>query len=125
MQRKRAGGRNREPDGSLESTSRIHRERLRSEALHIRSYDHQWSYDLDVEIVTKNGKTVFQEHYYLLPGHTESEVGIVPSGHYELQVIIDNGDEVTFECDIDTTPEHTAVIEVGNGAIALSEGLER
>ena len=96
----------------------------RSEALHIRSYDHQWSYDLDVEIVTNDGEMVFQERYYLLPGHTESEFSTIPSGDYQLRVTLDNRHEETLECRIDSAPDHTAVIEVGNGALALTEGLQ-
>lgn len=95
-----------------------------SEALHIRSYDHQEAYDLDVEFVSRNGETVFQKHYYLLPGHIESESSVVPSGTYQLRVSLDNSRIETLECRIDSSPGHTAVIEIGNGALALTEGLQ-
>lgn len=108
----------------MQRDSPAQRQVARSEALHIRSYDHQRSYDLDVELMTADGETVFRERYYLLPGHTESEASIVPRGDYELRVTLDNKNEETLECQIDSTPEHTAVIEVGNGALALTEGLQ-
>lgn len=95
----------------------------RSEVLYIRSYDHQWAYDLDVEIMTEDGVTVFQERYYLLPGHIESESNVVPDGDYQLRVTLDNSYSETLDCRIDSSPDHTAVIEVGNGALALTEGL--
>lgn len=92
------------------------------EALHIRSYDHQWAYDLDVEIVTADNETAFHERYYLLPGHIESEVGIVPLGEYNLRVTLDNTHTKTLACRIDSSPHNTAVIEVGNGVVALTKG---
>lgn len=97
----------------------------RAEAIRIRSYDHQWAYDLDVELVTAAGDTVFQERYYLLPGHVESESDIVPNGDYEVRVTLDNAHHETLQCRIDSTPDYTVVVEVGNGALALTEGHRR
>ena len=97
----------------------------RSEALHLRNYDHQEAYDVDVAFVTYNGETVFQNHYYLVPGDVESESSVVSSGNYELRVRLDNSRLETLDCRIDSSPDHTAVIEIGNGAMALSEGLWR
>ncbi|MDZ7849792.1 MAG: hypothetical protein U5K70_02905 [Halodesulfurarchaeum sp.] len=125
MHRERATDQNQRSDKGSKTEMGTQSELPRSEELHIRSYDHQWSYDLDVELVGSDGETVFQERYYLLPGNTESEVGIVPSGHYELDVILDNGNEETLACQIGSTLEQTAVIEVGNGALALSEGVQK
>ena len=124
MQRKRTSDGSQESDRSLKRGPDISGERSRSEELHIRSYDHQWSYDLDVELVDDEGETLFRERYYMLPDSTESEGSIVPSGQYELHAILDNGERETFPCRIDSNPEHTAVIEVGNGALALSEGIQ-
>lgn len=123
MQRERGTDPTRSTERPVRKDPRADRELLGSEALHVRSYDHQWSYDLDVELATDTGETVFRERYYLLPGHTEDEVGIAPDGEYELRVTLDNSRVETLDCRIDSTPEHTAVIEVGNGAITLSEGL--
>lgn len=123
MQREREFSRDRSDDRSQHRTAGAQRAVPRSEAIHIRSYDHQWSYDLDVELVTDEGETAFRERYYLLPGHTESESSIVPQGDYELRVTLDNRHEERLECRIGSTPGHTAVIEVGNGALALTEGL--
>jgi hypothetical protein len=93
------------------------------EALHVRSYDHQEAYDLDVDFVTKNGETVFEKHYYLLPGDIKTESS-VPSGNYELRVRLDNSHTETLDCRIDSSPTHTAVVEIGNGAVALTEGIQ-
>lgn len=121
MQRKHAHGR---PERTADPGLSVDREVVASsEAIHIRSYDHQWSYDLDVEVMTTDGEMVFRERYYLLPGHTESERSIVPPGDYELRVTLDNTHQERTECRIDSSPAHTAVVEVGNGAISLTEGL--
>lgn len=94
-----------------------------SEEVLIRSYDHQWAYDLEVEIVSADGEPAFHERYYLLPGHTESITGGLPDDEYELRVSLDNDRREVLECRIDASPDHTAVIEVGNGALSLTEGL--
>ncbi|MFB6174301.1 MAG: hypothetical protein ABEI39_06635 [Halobacteriales archaeon] len=93
------------------------------EAIHLRSYDHQWAYDLDVEVVTEDGESAFRERYYLLPGRAESESLALPDGEYEVRVTLDNAREERLNCRIDSTPEGTAVVEVGNGALGLTEGL--
>lgn len=92
--------------------------------LHIRSYDYQWSYDLDVELLTDDGETAFQQRYYVQPGDVESEAGVVPEGDYKLRVTVDNSHEKTLKCQIGHSSAHTAVIEVGNGAFALTEGFQ-
>ena len=97
-------------------------DRTRDETIHIRSYDHQCAYDVHVELVD-NGNTVFEERYYLQPGKTRCELRAVPSGSYELQVTLDNASHKHMTCHLGSSLEHTAVIEVGNGAFALSQGL--
>lgn len=37
-----------------------HRQASQSEALHVRSYDHQWAYDLEVELLAADGVGVPQ-----------------------------------------------------------------
>ena len=94
-----------------------------SEDLHVRNYDHRWGYDLAVEVVEPDGTTVFEERYYLQPGQVESELGVLEEGEYELRATLDNLQEASRTCRVDAAPEHTAVIEVGNGALSLTEGL--
>lgn len=93
-----------------------------SEALHIRSYDHQWAYDIEVELLAADGTSVFHKQYYLLPGRIESEASAIPSGDYRLRVTLDNEQRETLDCRIGESPGHTAVVEIGNGVVALAEG---
>lgn len=94
-----------------------------SEDIHIRNYDHQWRYDLSIEIRTPDGKVAFQNRYYLHPGQFESELDVLPAGTYEIRATLDNLKEETISCRIDSDLEHTAVIEVGNGALSMTEGI--
>lgn len=95
-----------------------------SEDIHIRNYDHQLGYDLDVEILVPGGRRVFTGRYYLQPGQTTSECDTLTSGEYELRVTLDNDRTETLHCRISSALDHTAVIEVGNGGLALTEGLQ-
>lgn len=95
----------------------------RSEDIHIRNYDHQWGYDLDVVVTSPDGEPVVSTRYYLPPGQSTSECDLLPSGEYELHVTLDNSREETLQCRISSAPDHTAVIEVGNGGLGLTEGL--
>lgn len=110
------------PDGTAAMATSERPGRPRSETIHVRSYDHQRAYDVHVELVDDDD-TVFEERYYLLPGTTASEMDAVPRGTYELRVTLDNTSRETTDCHLDSSAEHTAVIEVGNGTVALTEGL--
>jgi hypothetical protein len=99
--------------------------RARSEEIVIRNYDHQRAYDVNVEIITMDEDRIFQERYYLLPGHVESEVNVVPSGEYFVRVTLDNTQEEVRDCYLNESPAHTALIEVGNGLISLTEGIPK
>lgn len=111
-------------DLSEHEGSTAHQTVSRNEAVHIRSYDHQEAYDLDIEFVKRDGETAFEKHYYLLPGHIESESSIVPSGNYEIRVSLDNSHGETLECRIDSSLDHTAVMD-RNGLAQTPHALVR
>lgn len=92
------------------------------EDIHVRSYDNQWSYDLSIEVTDTDGDVVFENRYYLQPGRVESELDALPAGDYEVEATLDNLKQETLRCRIDGDPEHSVVIEIGNGALSLSEG---
>lgn len=94
-----------------------------SEDIHVRNYDHQWGYDLTIEAIDGEGEIVYERRYYLQPGQSESEVDVLPSGDYEIRATMDNLKQETRRCHIDATPANTAIVEVGNGAISVTEGL--
>lgn len=95
----------------------------RSEDLHVRSYAHQVGYDIAIEVVDGDGSVAFREQYYLQPGATKSEVDAVIDGEYEVRAVLDGDRETTRRCRIGSDPAETAVVEVGNGILSLTEGL--
>lgn len=94
----------------------------RSEEIHIRNFDTSRSYDLTVEVRDSEG-LAFASRYYLTPGKTVSELGQLPPDEYEVRVELDGRRQQTVRCEIDETPEGTALIEVGNGTVSVTEGL--
>lgn len=119
----------REPDwfrttsGATERTLVSKRVTDQTENIHIRNYDHQWGYDLTIEIVAADGHLRLEKRYYLQPGQIENEVDLLPHDDYELRVTLDNDQQKTLQCRIDASPANTAVIGVGNGALSLTDGL--
>lgn len=92
------------------------------EHIHVRNHDHQWGYDLSIEVVDPAGDVRFEKRYYLLPGQVETELDVLPAGEYELRATLDNLHRDVLRCRIDDDPANTAVIEFGNGALSLTHG---
>lgn len=99
-------------------------ELIGSEQIHIRNHDHQCGYDLTLEITDADGKVVFEKRYYIQPGQVESELDALPAGEYHIRATLDNLDEERLQCRIDTSPDDTVVIEMGNGVHSLTQGLQ-
>lgn len=97
-------------------------EGVRSEDIHIRNYDHRWGYDLSLEVVNTEGTVVFEKRYYLPPGHAESELDIVTDDEYEIRATLDNLQKEALRCRIDDEPDNSAVVEIGNGVVSLTQG---
>jgi len=91
-----------------------------TEDLLIRNYDFQWGYDLEVTVSDADGKSVHDERYYLQPGETKSEFGLLDPGNYEFHVVLDNRRELTTHVD-DATDG--VLVELGNGAVSVHDGL--
>jgi hypothetical protein len=96
---------------------------VRSEDLHVRSYAHDAGYDLEIEVVDDDGSVAFRDRYYLQPGAAKSEVNVVPDGEYEVRAVLDGDSETARRCRIGSDLAETAVVEVGNGILSLTEGL--
>jgi hypothetical protein len=94
----------------------------RSEEIHVRNFDVRRSYDLTIEVRDDQG-LVFANRYHLTPGKTVSELDRLAPGEYEVRVQLDGRRHRTTVCEIDETPEKTALIEVGNGTVSVTEGL--
>jgi hypothetical protein len=95
----------------------------RTEDVLIRNYDHERGYDLRLTVRARTDETTFRNRYYLQPGEIVSECDQLPSGDYEVAVTLDDRQESSDTHRIDSSADHTVVIEIGNGALSLTEGL--
>lgn len=94
----------------------------RSEELYIRNFDVERTYNLTVTVKDSDG-IVFTNRYHVKPGVTVSELNRLVPGEYLVQVELDGQQQAEIPCSIDESPDHTAVIEVGNGIVSVTEGL--
>jgi hypothetical protein len=97
--------------------------RVDSEDVHVRNYDARETHRLGVRAVG-GGRTV-ERTYRVGPGATESERDALPPGEYDVEVELDGLRRWTGHCRVDEGPEHTVLIEVGNGLVSITEGVPR
>jgi hypothetical protein len=55
----------------------------------------------------------------------ESETGLLPPGEYDVEVELDGLRRWAGRCRVDDGPEHTVLVEVGNGLVSITEGIPR
>lgn len=94
-----------------------------TEDLHVRNYDVRRTYDVAVSAESDSGTREFERRYTLRPGQCRSLTGVLPDGTYDVTVALDPVSEETVACRIGPAPEATALVEVGNGVVSVSQGL--
>ena len=95
-----------------------------TEDVHVRNYDVQRSYRIRVT-VTDGSETVFARRYTLGPGQSTSEFDIVGAGTYDVAVALESRESERARCRLSDAPDDTALVEVGNGIVSVSQGLYR
>lgn len=95
---------------------------VQSEEIHIRNFDDNQSYDLTLSVYM-DGESVLTSTYQITPGRRISEIYRLPAGVYDVEVQLDAHQVETARCEIGSTPERTALIEVGNGTVSVTQGL--
>lgn len=103
-----------DPDPRIASTPR-------SEELHVRNFDVSRAYDLTVRIYGGQ-KLAFASRYHLTPGKTESETDRLRPGEYEVVAELDGRRQERARCRIGGTPDRTALVELGNGTVSITQG---
>lgn len=98
------------------------RSAVRSEEIHIRNFDDTRSYDLTLT-VRLDGESALSDTYYLTPGRRISEIDRLPAGIYDITAELDNRQRETVRCEIGSTTRRTALVEVGNGIVSVTQGL--
>lgn len=89
----------------------------------IRNHDFQWGYDLELRASKPDGTTALEARYYLQPGGTRSEFGALEPGTYEVEVVLDGDREAARTCRLDGGPADGVLVELGNGAVSVHDGL--
>lgn len=96
----------------------------RSEDIHVRNHDVADQHTVEITVHDSDGRRVFRDRYTLFPGQAESECDALDSdGSYVVEVSCDGIHRETRECRIGKSPEQTALIELGNGVVSVTEGI--
>lgn len=97
--------------------------RLESEDLHIRNHDQTADYDVQLRI-EQGGDVCHSADYHLLPDQSGSSVNLLQSGEYTVTASIDDSVAKTAVVEVSDDPEQTIFIEIINGEIKISEGVQ-
>ena len=100
-------------------------QRATTEHIHVRNYDFERSYGVMVKIEDTSGDRLFSRRYFLRPGQSRSERGLLIPGTYRITAAIDPPQRDAMDCAIGETPDRTGLVQVGNGVVSVSEGLYR
>lgn len=95
---------------------------VESEDFFIRNFDTRWGYDLTVR-VRDDDEPVFVSQYFLTPGKTAQEMNRIPPGEYEFIVELDGERRTQETCRVGPRLDQTALIEIGNGTVSITQGL--
>lgn len=109
---------------SIGDSIRRHQPTVDDEDLHLRNYDRRSGYDVELEFLAPNEEPVAERRYYLQPSHIGSSVNVVPESTSLVRGTLDNSRQRTSQCRVRGGASSTVIVEVGNGVLTLSEGLE-
>lgn len=92
-----------------------------TEAVHVRNYDHRAGHSVRVT-VDRHGDVRLTARHYLRPGQSVRVTGSVDAGEHRVRVWVDGVERERADCRLDDTPAGTAVVEIGNGVVSLTDG---
>lgn len=93
-----------------------------SQELFVRNYDIERTYHLQVTVTRTVADERLEREYTLQPGQVITECNGLAAGEYEFRVAIDHTQTEQL-CTIGPGPDETALVEVGNGTVSISQGL--
>lgn len=96
---------------------------VRDDALVIRNYDGRRAHDVTVRFLDADDEIALERSYALSPGDVVSVATRVERGVYRVEAHLEDGNFVGTECLVGAGPGETALVEVGNGLVSVSEGL--
>ncbi|MFB6153118.1 MAG: hypothetical protein ABEJ27_02590 [Halodesulfurarchaeum sp.] len=89
----------------------------------VRNYDVERTYTLQVQAIRGDTEPAFEWTYHLGPGEFRGEIGVLEQGTYEIRVETNACGSDVKRCRIGPTARETVLIEVGNLAVNVSEGV--
>lgn len=93
------------------------------ESLVLRNYDAERTHTVTVRFLDADGEPAVQQPYTLSPLGVVSVAMRLPRAVYAVEVDVDNGPTASAECLVGSGPRETALVEVGNGLVSVSEGV--
>lgn len=96
---------------------------VNEETLVLRNYDSERTHTVTVQFLDADGDPVFQQPHTLSPLGVVSVAMRLPRAVYLVEVDVDGDHSASAECLVGSGPQETALIEVGNGLVSVSEGV--
>ncbi|MDZ7702500.1 MAG: hypothetical protein U5J98_10830 [Halobacteriales archaeon] len=95
------------------------------DAVRVRNYDHAGGHSVRVTVEGPEGEGHIGERCYLAPGQSRVVEGALAPGEYRVTVRVDGVDRDGARCRLEHGPERTALVELGNGVVSVTEGPDR
>ncbi len=96
--------------------------RLESEDLHVRNHDRRTEHDVRIAI-RRDDEVCHRAEYHLLSDQSGSSVNLLAAGEYAVTAAVDDGEPRTATVRVSDDPNETIVVEIINGAVRISEGV--
>lgn len=93
------------------------------ECLTIRNYDSHIAHQVTVRFYDANEDIVFERSYTLSPLDVVSVSQRLDRAVYRVDVELDGERSADAECLIGSGPNETALVEIGNGLLSVTEGV--
>lgn len=96
---------------------------LSEECLVVRNYDGKTSHQVTVRFLDATGDIAFRSKQTLAPLSAITVSERIDRAVYSVEVAVDASQTGTAECLIGSSPTETALVEIGNGLLSISEGI--
>jgi len=93
------------------------------ECLTIRNYDSHLSHGVTVRFFDANDDIAFERSYELSPLDVVSVSQRLERAVYRVDAVVDGDTHVDAECLIGSGPNETALVEIGNGLLSVTDGV--
>jgi len=93
------------------------------ETLVVRNYDGNDAHEVDVTFLDADGDVAVSRTLTVAPLETIAIETRLKRGVYLVRARLDTGETDSAECLVGSGPTETALVETGNGAVSVAEGL--